>query len=103
MPLAFVDLDLFNQNVQDILPKAGGKKIRIASKSARVPELTKRIIDTSEVYQGLMCYLFFRLLVSDKPGRSSRILHIPLKKISAFPQFGQRHRAFEHIAHISQF
>ena len=35
MPFAFVDLDLFDENVKQIKPRAKGKKIRIASKSVR--------------------------------------------------------------------
>jgi D-serine deaminase-like pyridoxal phosphate-dependent protein len=51
MPLAYVDLDLFDQNVKSIVLKAGSKKIRIATKSVRVPELIKRILDSSDVYK----------------------------------------------------
>lgn len=55
-PLAYVDLDLLDANIKAIPPKAKGKKIRVASKSIRVPAVLKRILDASDVYQGLMCY-----------------------------------------------
>ncbi|MBL4586808.1 MAG: alanine racemase [Flavobacteriales bacterium] len=55
-PLAYVDLDLLDANIKAIIPKAQGKKIRVATKSIRVPAIIKRILDSSAVYQGLMCY-----------------------------------------------
>lgn len=56
LPFAFVDLDLFDKNVQDILPRAGKKKIRIASKSMRSTTLMRRVLEANEQYQGIMCY-----------------------------------------------
>jgi D-serine deaminase-like pyridoxal phosphate-dependent protein len=56
LPLAYVDLDLFDNNVQAILKRAGPKKIRIASKSIRSAALIRRILDSSPQFQGIMCY-----------------------------------------------
>ena len=56
MPFAFVDLDKFDQNIQDILQRAGDKKIRIASKSIRCLALLKRILQANVQYQGIMAY-----------------------------------------------
>lgn len=78
MPLAFVDLDLFDQNVQDILPKAGDKKIRIASKSVRVPELMKRVLDASDVYQGLMCYSPREMVYLSQQGFDDLLMGYPV-------------------------
>lgn len=55
-PFAFVDLDLFDQNIKDILARAGAKKIRIASKSIRSVALMRRILDYDSQYQGIMCF-----------------------------------------------
>jgi D-serine deaminase-like pyridoxal phosphate-dependent protein len=55
-PLAYVDLDLFDANVQKLAGMAQGKRIRIASKSVRVPALLQRVLKHSDVFQGLMCY-----------------------------------------------
>ena len=41
MPYAFVDMELFNKNSEDIIKRAGNKKIRIASKSIRCLDLIK--------------------------------------------------------------
>ena len=56
LPLAFVDLDLFDENIRAILKRSGSKKIRIASKSIRCVELIRRILDFSSQFQGIMCY-----------------------------------------------
>ncbi len=60
LPAVVVDLNAFDRNVeklrnltQSIDPK---KKIRIASKSVRVPVLMKRVLESSDQFQGLMCY-----------------------------------------------
>lgn len=55
-PFAYVDLDFFDQNIKDILKRAGTKKVRIASKSIRCVELMKRILTYSPQYQGVMCF-----------------------------------------------
>ena len=57
-PLAYVDLDLFDENCAKIarMAAAHGKQIRIHTKSLRVPALMQRILDSSPVYQGLMCF-----------------------------------------------
>ncbi len=55
-PLAYIDIELLEANIKNIIPKAQGKKIRIASKSVRIPAVIKRILESSDVFQGLMCY-----------------------------------------------
>jgi D-serine deaminase-like pyridoxal phosphate-dependent protein len=55
-PLAYVDLDLLNNNIDDVLLRAQGKPVRIASKSVRSLELLKRIFDKSAKFQGIMSY-----------------------------------------------
>lgn len=56
MPLAFVDLDLYDANVRDVMGRMGGKPMRIASKSIRCLELIRRVLAISPRFQGLMCY-----------------------------------------------
>lgn len=60
LPAAVVDLDAFDRNVRlfaRILESSGGKqRLRVATKSVRVPELMRRILDFGPPYQGLMAY-----------------------------------------------
>lgn len=76
--MAYVDLDLFDKNVADIVPRAAGKKIRIASKSVRVPELIKRVLDTSDVYQGLMCYSPREMVYLSQQGFDDLLMGYPI-------------------------
>lgn len=55
-PFAFVDLDLLDANMKAIAKEAGGKKVRVASKSIRCPDVLRRILASDDVYQGIMCY-----------------------------------------------
>jgi D-serine deaminase-like pyridoxal phosphate-dependent protein len=59
LPCALVDLDAFDANVDRCLApvRVAKKGLRIATKSIRVPELTRRALDRSgESARGLMCY-----------------------------------------------
>ncbi|WP_233097857.1 hypothetical protein [Dictyobacter vulcani] len=52
LPLAYLDLDLLEQNIQQIISRAGGKRIRIASKSIRSVEVLRRILAADPCFQG---------------------------------------------------
>ncbi len=57
MPFAFVDLDLFDENIRQVLARADGKKqIRVASKSIRCIPLIRRLLAFDTTFQGIMCY-----------------------------------------------
>ena len=53
-PFAFVDLDAVGANADRMLASAGGKPIRIASKSVRCRALLRRMLDRSPGFQGLL-------------------------------------------------
>lgn len=56
LPYAFVDLDLFDENVRQLSKRAGDKTIRIASKSVRCRALIQRALDADPKYQGIMAF-----------------------------------------------
>ena len=59
LPAMFVDLDCLDENISRIseLVSQAGKKMRIASKSVRVPWLLEYIINKGgKHFQGLMCF-----------------------------------------------
>ncbi len=59
LPCALVDLDAFDRNLDACVAvaRAGGKRLRLASKSIRVPDLMRRALARGgEVCRGLMCY-----------------------------------------------
>lgn len=54
-PFAIVDLDAFDHNAADLVRRAAGHPIRVASKSIRVRELVSRALERPG-YAGVMCY-----------------------------------------------
>jgi D-serine deaminase-like pyridoxal phosphate-dependent protein len=55
-PFAFVDLDALWHNARDLLRRAAGKPIRVASKSLRCRPLLERILAHDPAFQGLLTY-----------------------------------------------
>lgn len=54
-PIAVVDLDAFDANADDLVRRAGGKPIRVASKSLRVPALIQRAL-AHDGFAGVLAY-----------------------------------------------
>jgi D-serine deaminase-like pyridoxal phosphate-dependent protein len=55
-PFAFVDLDALWSNSSDLLARAAGKPIRVASKSLRCRPLTRTILDSDPGYRGVLAF-----------------------------------------------
>jgi len=59
LPFAFVDLDAFEANVDRFVAvaRAAGKRLRVASKSLRCPQLIARVVERApDVVNGIMTY-----------------------------------------------
>jgi D-serine deaminase-like pyridoxal phosphate-dependent protein len=56
LPLAFVDLDAFDHNAGVLAGLAGGKPIRVATKSLRCPALLRRVLARGPAFRGLMAW-----------------------------------------------
>ncbi|WP_111656576.1 amino acid deaminase/aldolase [Isoalcanivorax indicus] len=56
LPVALVDMELFDINLRAILEQAGDKPLRIAAKSVRCPTLLRHALDSDPRCQGLMCF-----------------------------------------------
>jgi D-serine deaminase-like pyridoxal phosphate-dependent protein len=54
-PLMVVDLDAFDANAADLTRRAGGKPVRVASKSVRVPALLERAL-AADGFHGVLAY-----------------------------------------------
>jgi D-serine deaminase-like pyridoxal phosphate-dependent protein len=55
-PFAFVDLDAFWANGDDMVRRSAGKPIRVASKSIRCRGLQERILERDPGFRGLLTY-----------------------------------------------
>ncbi|MDE2352067.1 MAG: amino acid deaminase/aldolase [Alphaproteobacteria bacterium] len=56
LPAAFVDLDVFDANLERLARRAGPLPIRLASKSVRSVALMKRALARPPFLNGLLCY-----------------------------------------------
>jgi D-serine deaminase-like pyridoxal phosphate-dependent protein len=56
MPFAYVDLDLLDANIRQVLERAGDKRVRLATKSLRSVAVIRRILAADSRFQGLMCF-----------------------------------------------
>jgi D-serine deaminase-like pyridoxal phosphate-dependent protein len=56
MPFAYLDLDLFEENIREIASRAGGKRIRVASKSLRCLAAIRCVLEADACFQGIMCF-----------------------------------------------
>ncbi|WP_406688331.1 amino acid deaminase/aldolase [Saccharopolyspora sp. ID03-671] len=72
-PFAAVDLAAFDDNAQDMVRRAAGVPIRIATKSVRCRELIARALRT-DGYSGLMCYSLAEALWLHGEGLSDDLL-----------------------------
>jgi len=77
-PFAFVDMDLFNKNKEDIVKRAGNKKIRIASKSIRSLDLIKNILSSNSIFQGVMCYHPLEAVYLSENGLDDLLIAYPI-------------------------
>ena len=75
-PFAFVDLDAMWDNARGMLARAGGKPIRIASKSVRCREILSRIL-TRDGFSGLMTYTLRESQWLDEHGFDDLLLAYP--------------------------
>lgn len=72
-PLMVVDLDAFDANADDLVRRAAGTPVRVASKSLRVPELVRRAL-AHEGFSGVLAYTLREALWLHEHGVSDDIV-----------------------------
>jgi D-serine deaminase-like pyridoxal phosphate-dependent protein len=72
-PLMVVDLDAFDANAADLARRAGGKPIRVASKSLRVPALIERAL-AAPGFHGVLGYTLREALWLEQQGIADDIV-----------------------------
>ena len=76
-PFAFVDLDAMWHNARDLLRRARGKPIRVASKSLRCRPVLERILAHDPGFQGLLTYTLPETLWLAEQGLTDLVLAYP--------------------------
>ncbi|MGW1668526.1 amino acid deaminase/aldolase [Streptomyces sp. NPDC002324] len=84
-PLAIVDLDAFDANADDLLRRAGGKPIRVASKSVRCRALLERVL-AREGFEGIMSFTLAESLWLARSGFEDVLLAYPSADHEAFAE-----------------
>ncbi|MFI1283579.1 amino acid deaminase/aldolase [Streptomyces sp. NPDC020858] len=75
-PLAIVDLDAFDANADDLVRRAGGKPVRVASKSVRCRALLERVL-ARPGFGGIMSYTLAESLWLARSGFEDVLLAYP--------------------------
>lgn len=76
-PFAFVDLDAMWENGREMLARARGKPVRVASKSVRVRGLLERILARDPGFRGLMTFTLPESLWLAEQGHDDLLLAYP--------------------------
>jgi len=76
-PLAYVDLDLLDENIKLILQRSGDKNIRIASKSVRCRFILEYILQSNDQFQGLMSFSGAEAVFLSKKGFDNLLIAYP--------------------------
>lgn len=76
-PLGYVDLDLFDQNIRDLVSRSKGTPIRLASKSVRCMELILRVLKNPG-FRGVMAYRGYEALKLADAGITDILMGYPL-------------------------
>jgi D-serine deaminase-like pyridoxal phosphate-dependent protein len=76
-PFAFVDLDAMWANADAMLERAGGKPIRVATKSIRCRALLEEILRRDQGFSGLMTYTLAETLWLAEQGFENLLLAYP--------------------------
>ncbi|WP_066950951.1 amino acid deaminase/aldolase [Streptomyces lushanensis] len=84
-PLALVDLDAFDTNADDLVRRAGGKPIRVASKSVRCRALLERVL-AREGFAGIMSFTLAESLWLARAGFEDVLLAYPSADRAAFAE-----------------
>jgi D-serine deaminase-like pyridoxal phosphate-dependent protein len=77
MPFAYLDLDLLEANIRQVVAASAGKRVRIASKSVRSVEVLRRILAADRHFQGLMCFTAREALYLSGQGFTDLLIGYP--------------------------
>ncbi|MFD3804198.1 amino acid deaminase/aldolase [Streptomyces sp. NPDC058611] len=84
-PLAIVDLDAFDANADDLVRRAGGKPVRVASKSVRCRALLERVL-ARPGFAGIMSYTLAESVWLARSGFEDVLLAYPSADRAGFAE-----------------
>ncbi len=99
-PFAFVDLDAMWANADAMLSRAGGKPIRLATKSVRCRALIERVLARGEGFSGLLTFTLPETLWLASQGHEDLLLAYPTADAGALGELAMRSVASPEAAPI---
>ncbi|HET8840101.1 MAG TPA: amino acid deaminase/aldolase [Ktedonobacteraceae bacterium] len=109
MPFAYLDLDLFEENIRSIAGATGGKSIRVASKSLRCVAALRRVLEADSCFQGIMCFTAREAVYLAQQGFTDLLIGYPTWNDKDIAQVAEATRdgaqitlMVDSIAHIDQ-
>jgi D-serine deaminase-like pyridoxal phosphate-dependent protein len=96
LPALLLDLDALERNIKSIASQANGKTIRIASKSIRSANVLHFLLQSSSIFQGIMCFTAKEAIFLSERGFDNLLLGYPstdkisLPKIAALNKQGKK-------------
>ncbi|WP_369200178.1 amino acid deaminase/aldolase [Streptomyces sp. PU-14G] len=84
-PLALVDLEAFDANAEDLVRRAGGKPVRVATKSVRCRALLERVL-AKDGFRGVMSYTLAESLWLARAGVTDVLLAYPSADRSSYAE-----------------
>ncbi|MGA5101323.1 amino acid deaminase/aldolase [Streptomyces lavendulocolor] len=87
-PLAVVDLEAFDANADDLVRRAGGKPVRVASKSVRCRALLERVL-ARDGFAGIMSYTLDESLWLARAGFGDVLLAYPSADRAGFAELSR--------------
>ena len=88
-PFAFVDLDAMWSNAREMLDRAAGKPIRVASKSVRCRPLLQAILDRDQRFNGLLTFTLAESLWLHEQGFDDLMCAYPTADRRALAELGR--------------
>ncbi len=88
-PFALIDLDAMNANARDLVRRAGGKPIRLASKSLRCRGLQERVL-AGEGFRGTLAYTLGEALWLAEHGARDIVVAYPTADGTALRELAER-------------
>jgi D-serine deaminase-like pyridoxal phosphate-dependent protein len=92
-PFAFVDLDAMAANATEMLGRAAGKPIRVASKSLRCRTLQERMLRSDAGFEGQMTFTLAETLWLAEHGFENLLLAYPTADVQALGELALRSAA----------
>ena len=95
-PLAIVDLDAFDRNTRSLVHRAGGKPIRLASKSMRCSDLMARAL-SEPGFSGIMGFCVTEAIWLVEEGFTDVFVAYPSVDLAALQQVRQQEQLAREI------